>query len=445
VPAPDLPEAGDIAVSAEAEMTEICANRRQFLISAATAGTVAAFPRPAAAQRRGPHLVVVGGGFAGATCARALKKTDPRLAITLVETNPVYSAPPMSNAVIAGLRESKLQQFNYDSLRGDGVEVMLSAASGIDPQARSVTLANGSKLTYDRLVVAPGIDFRWDAIQGYNEAAAATIPHAWKGGAQVDLLRRQLEAMPDGGTVVISSPVNPARCPPAPYERASLIAYYLKTRKPRSKVIVIDAKDSFTMQRLFENAWKELYPGMVEWVSIGVGGVLNSVDVASRTLSTDFDKYEATVANVIPPQKAGSIAEIAGVADRTGWCPVDPVTFASKLQPNIHVIGDAAIAGAMPRSASAANSQAKICAAAIVALSAGKAPAAPTLSSSCFSLISPDYAISQRGSYRPVDDLYNEADGGPVVSQLDAAREQRRTEAEQAAAWYRTITGEVFG
>ena len=251
--------------------------------------------------------------------------------------------------------------------------------------------------------------------------------------------------MDDGGTVVIASPVNPARCPPAPYERASLIAHYLKTKKPRSKVIVLDAKDSFTMQKLFENAWKALYPGMVEWVPVGAGGGLASVDPKTRTLSTDFDKYEAAVANVIPPQIAGKVAGLAGVADRTGWCPVDPLTFESKLQPNIHVIGDAAIAGAMPRSASAATSQAAICAAAITAAFAGKAPPAPTLTSACYSLLAPDYAISQRGTYRPVDDLYNESDPGIVVSPIQAAPAARSAEAKEAADWYARITAGVFG
>ena len=329
----------------------------------------------------------------------------------------------MSNAVITGLRDLKQQQFNYAEIQAGGVAVAISAATAVDPHGRTVTLADGSRLTYERLVIAPGIDFRWDAIEGYDETAAAVIPHAYKGDKQIALLRSQLEAMDNGGTVVISAPVNPARCPPAPYERASLIAHYLKTKKPRSKIIVLDAKDSFTMQRLFEAAWKELYPGLIEWVSISDGGSLTSVDVATRTLSTDFDKYKAAVANVIPPQKAGRIAEMAGVADRTGWCPVEPVTFASRLQPNIHVIGDAAIAGAMPRAASAANSQAKICATAIAKLIAGEAPAAPTLTSSCYSLIAPEYAISQRGTYRPVGDQYNEAEGGPIVSPLAAGRE----------------------
>jgi hypothetical protein len=251
--------------------------------------------------------------------------------------------------------------------------------------------------------------------------------------------------MDDGGTVVISSPVNPARCPPAPYERASLVAHYLKTFKPKSKVIVLDAKESFTMQKLFEAAWQELYPGMIEWVGLSQGGALSEVDASTKTLSTDFDKYKASVASIIPPQRAAHVAELAGVADRTGWCPVDAVSFESKLQKNIHVIGDAAIAGAMPRSASAAQSQGQICAAAIAALFAGNTPAAPTLTSSCYSLIAPDYAISQKGTYRPADDQYTEAPGNPVISPQDAPRRTRQAEAKAADDWYRAITGQIFG
>ncbi|MEI8152478.1 MAG: FCSD flavin-binding domain-containing protein, partial [Hyphomicrobiales bacterium] len=212
-----------------------------------------------------------------------------------------------------------------------------------------------------------------------------------------------------------------------------------------SKVIVLDAKESFTMQKLFEAAWAELYPGLIEWIGLSNGGALSEVDVGTKTLSTDFDKYKAAVASIIPPQKAGAAAELAGVADRTGWCPVDPLTFESRLQKNIHVIGDAAIAGAMPRSASAAQSQARICAGAIAALLAGKTPAAPTLTSSCYSLIAPDYAISQKGTYRPADGQYVEAEGGLLLSPANAPRSTRKTEAEQADTWFKTITGEVFG
>ena len=420
-------------------------DRRQLFKAAAASAAAAAFPAPALAQSSGPRVVIVGGGFGGASCARALRKADPRIAVTLIEANPVYTAPPLSNAVIAGLIDLKHQQFGYDAIKRDGVMVEHTNVTAIDPATRSLTLANAGKLAYDKLVLSPGVDFRWDAIRGYDRAAAEIMPHAWNDGAQVALLRRQLEAMEDGGTVVVTSPVNPARCPPAPYERASLIAYYLKSKKPRSKVIVLDAKESFTMQRLFETAWKALYPGLIEWVGLSNGGVLSSVEVATRTLVTDFDKYQAAVASVIPPQKAGHAAELAGVADRTGWCPVDPSTFASKLQSDIHVIGDAAIAGAMPRSASAAHSQGLICAAAIVRLIAGEKPAPPTLASQCYSLIAPDYAISQHGTYRPVDDQYTEADGGAIVSALDAPTATRKAEAEQADVWFKTITGEVFG
>jgi NADPH-dependent 2,4-dienoyl-CoA reductase/sulfur reductase-like enzyme len=426
-------------------MTGASASRRRFLNWLAAGTAAVSFPSPAVAQGAGPRVVVIGGGFGGASCARALRKAAPGIAVTLVEASATYTAPPMSNAAIAGIHPVAHQQFGYDGVAKSGVAVAFSAATAVDPARRSVTLADGARLPYERLVLSPGIDIRWGAIAGYDRAAASVFPHAWNDGAQVALLRSQLEAMDDGGTVVIAAPVNPARCPPAPYERASLIAHYLKSKKPRSKVIVLDAKDSFSMQRQFQAAWRELYPGMIEWIPPSSGGSLTSVDPASRTLTTDFDKYQASVASVIPPQKAGHAAELAGVADRTGWCPVDPISFESKLQPNVHVIGDAAIAGAMPRSASAAHSQGHICAEAIVRLLAGQKPKAPTLTSSCYSLLAPDYAISQRGTYRPVDGQYVEADGGAVLSPLAAPRARRQEEAREADAWYRAITGEVFG
>ena len=307
-----------------------------------------------------------------------------------------------------------------------------------------MTLADGTRLSYDRLVVAPGIDIRWDALPGYGEAAAEKMPHAWKAGAQT-LLRRQLEAMEDGGLVVISAPANPYRCPPGPYERASLIAHYLKTKKPRSKLILLDAKDAFSKQKLFQNAWKELYPGLIEWVPLSSGGKVTAVDPAALTLATDFQTYKPAVANVIPPQKAGHIAELAGVADRSGWCPIDPVTFESTLQPNIHVIGDAAIAGAMPKSAFAANAEAKVCAAALAALLAGGTPATPKLINACYSLVAPDYGISVAGVYQPANGQLVEVAGAGGVSPLDAPAATRAAEASIADGWFRTITAEAFG
>jgi NADPH-dependent 2,4-dienoyl-CoA reductase/sulfur reductase-like enzyme len=420
-------------------------SRRHFLKAAIAAGVSSALRQAPAVAQGTSRVVVVGGGFAGSTCARELKRLDSKLQVTMVEANPTFTACPFSNAVIAGLRELKAQQFTYEGVASDEVKLAVATAIAIDPQVRTVALDSGEALSYDRLVLAPGIDIRWDALPGYDEAVANRMPHAWKAGEQTMLLRRQLEAMEDGGLVVMSAPANPFRCPPGPYERASLIAYYLKTRKPHSKLIVLDSKDVFSKQRLFQNAWKELYPGLLEWVSLSSGGKVISVDPTTNTLVTDFAKHEAKVANVIPPQKAGRIAERAGVADQTGWCAIDPVTFESRLQPNIHVIGDAAIAGGMPKSAFAANAQAKVCAAAVVKLLRGETPVSPKLINTCYSLVAPDYGISIAGVYYPANGQLAEVPGSGGVSPVDAPRSTRSLEAMLSNDWFRTITTEVFG
>jgi NADPH-dependent 2,4-dienoyl-CoA reductase/sulfur reductase-like enzyme len=421
-------------------------SRRVFLgLGVAATAAAALRPRPARAQASGPRVVVVGGGFAGASCARALRRADPRIAVTLVEPNATFIACPFSNAVIIGLRELSAQQFTYEHVAADGITIARTTATAVDATAKTVALADGARLAYDRLVLAPGIDIRWGALPGYDEAAAGVMPHAWRAGEQTLLLRRQLEAMDDGGLVVITAPANPFRCPPGPYERASLIAHFLKTKKPKSKLIILDAKDAFSKQRLFQAAWAELYPGLLEWVPLSKGGNVTAVDAATRTLVTDFGKHQAKVANVIPPQKAGHIAEVAGVADRSGWCPIDPVTFESKLRPGIHVIGDAAIAGGMPKSAFAANSQAKVCAAAVATLLAGATPSIPKLINTCYSLVAPDYGISVAGVYQPAGGQLADVPGAGGVSPSDAPRETRKAEAVLAEAWFRTITTEAFG
>jgi sulfide dehydrogenase [flavocytochrome c] flavoprotein subunit len=418
-------------------------DRRHLIKAAAASAAAAAFPKPSIAQGA-PRVAIVGGGFGGVSCARALRKINPRIAVTLIEANPVYTAPPHSNTVLAGLSDLKSQQFGYDSIKAMGVDVVFAPLAGIDRAKRTLLLGNNQNVQFDRLVVSPGIAFQPDSLEGYDKAAMAVMPPAFTSNDEIALLRRQLEAMNDGDAVIITVPVNPARCPPAPYERASLIAYYLKTHKPRSKVIVLDAKESFTMQKLFQAAWKELYPGLIDWVGLSDGGAPTRVDVKTRTVSTDFDKFSGGVVNIIPPQRAGDAAKVAGVADRTGWCPVDPLTFESTLQKGMHVIGDAAIAGAMPRSASAAQSQGAICAAAIAVLLAGQKPATPVLRSSCFSLIAPDYAISQRGSYKPVDGQYVEAEP-VIISAADAPRTVRAKEAAEADDWFHRITRDTFG
>jgi sulfide dehydrogenase [flavocytochrome c] flavoprotein subunit len=417
--------------------------RRNVVRGIAATAASPTFFRAARAQSVA-RIVVIGGGFGGASCARALRQIDPKLQVTLVEPNRTFIACPFSNEVIAGLREIEAQQFTYDRIIAEGVTVIAQAAVSINLQMRLVVLADGKSLGYDRLVLAPGIDVRFDALPGYDEAAAAKMPHAWKAGEQTLLLRKQLEAMDDGGLVVLAVPAAPLRCPPAPYERASLIAHYLKTRKPRSKVLILDAKDAFPQQRLFENAWKELYPGMIERVSLSQGGRVTSVDSATNTIVTDFGNYTAQVANVIPAQKAGRIAEIAGAADNTGWCPIDPVTFASKLVANVHVIGDACIGGGIPKSASAANAQGKACAGAVAKLISGMQPETPRLVGACYNTVAPGYAFSLSGVYQPKDDMFAEIEGGGT-SPVDAPRELRKHEADEARSWYKTITVEAFG
>lgn len=421
-------------------------SRRAVLGGIAAGGMLAAFGLPTArAAGKTARVIVIGGGFAGASCARVIKNEDRDIAVTLVEPNATYIACPLSNAVIAGLRQLDQQKFGYDRLRADGIEVVHRSVTAVDAQRRTVRLDDGKQLPYDRLVVAPGVDLRFDAIAGYTEAAVEAMPHAWKAGEQTLLLRRQLEAMKDGGVVVMSVPANPFRCPPGPYERASLIAHYLKTHKPRSKLILLDAKDAFSKQKLFEAAWKELYPGMIEWVSLSFGGQVTRVDAATRTFVTEFGTHRADVANVIPPQRAAVVAALAGVADQTGWCSVDPVTFESKLQAGVHVIGDAIIAGGMPKSAFSANAQALVCAVAVVDLLRDRSPVSPKLINTCYSLVAPDYGISIAGVYQPANGLLTDVPGAGGVSPLDAPKSVRAQEATYAEAWFKTITRGVFG
>ncbi len=421
-------------------------DRRKFLQGAGGLAAAAALrPRPGLAQSA-PRIVIVGGGFGGVSCARALRAADDRLAITLVEARRTYTAPPLSSGVLGGIRDLASQQFGYEKIAAAGIAVANAAATAVDPQARIVTLGSGDKLPYDKLVLAPGIALRFEALAGYTEAAAAQAPHAWTSdGSQYDLLHRQIEAMDDGGLVAIVAPVNPARCPPGAYERASMIAYYLKAEKPRSKVVILDSKESFPMQQLFTDAWQKLYPGLIEWKPPSAGGNAASIDMASKTIETDFDDYRYAVANVIPPQVAGKIAALAGVTDHTAWCPIDPVSFESLQQKHIHVIGDATLAGAMPKSAFSAAVEGKLCAAAIMNILAGRPPESAKLLGNCYSLIAPDYAISTTGVYRPSEGQYVDVEGAGGISPRDAPPSFRAAEAKFAEDWFRTATAELFG
>ncbi len=407
-------------------------------------GAVATLGCPAIAQAA-PRIVVVGGGFAGATAAREVKRLVPAAMVTLIDPATAYTACPFSNAVVVGLREMSRQVFSFEGVTAAGIAHVAAHARAIDPVARAVRLDDGRTLSWDRLIVAPGIDLRFDALPGYDASAAERLPHAWKAGSQTVLLRRQLEAMEDGGLVVMSVPANPYRCPPGPYERASLVAHFLKTRKPRSKLLVLDAKDDFSKKRLFQEAWRALYPGYLEWVGLADGGKVVSVVPQEKVLVTDFARHKAAVANVIPPQRAGSLAIESGLAGATGWCAVDPTTFESRVMAGVHVIGDAAIAGAMPKSAFAANAQAKVCAQAVADALAGQPPGRIKLVNTCYSLAAPRYGISVAGVYEPVEGHLREVKGAGGTSPLGAPEDVRIREAAYADAWFDTVTREVYG
>ena len=387
---------------------------------------------------------MVGGGPGGATVARYLAMAGRPLDITLIEPKPRFTTAFFSNLYLAGLRSLDSLIHGYEALAGQhGVRILQDRAGSVDPAAKTVRLAGGASLPYDRLVIAPGVMFREGAIAGYDNAAAQVMPHAWTGGPQTTVLRRQLEAMSDGGVFIIAAPATPYSCPPGPYERASLVAAYFKQCKPRSKILILDAKDSFYGQALFEGAWNRHYPGMIEWLPAQFIGAIEAVDVKSRAVVTASETFSADVANVIPPQMAASLAQQAGLADQTGWCPVDPTTFESLLQRDIHLVGDAIGAGAMPKSASAANSQAKACASAIVTALTGLDRAQPELSNACYTILAADDAVSNAIGFKVADGKIAVAD--ILTSRLHQSAAIRAETARAADRWYAAITRDIFG
>ena len=418
---------------------------------ASASATRALQAQPSGQKNLNAKVVVIGGGFGGSTAARRLKALAPTMQVTLIDKDSGYTACPFSNLVISGHRKISQQQFDWRALSAAGINVVNQKATEIDVAGRRVRLADGTSLAYTKLVVSPGVSLRFDALEGYSEAASAIMPHAWQAGAQTLLLKKQLEAMPDNGLVAISVPANPYRCPPGPYERASLIANYLAKNKPNSKLIILDAKDNFSKKALFQEGWQSLYGTRIEWRGLSDSGGVNRVDAQSRTLYTDFDEIKADVANVIPPQAAGQIAADAGLTDATGWCPVNPQNFSSTLAADVHVIGDAIGLGAnaMPKSAFSANAQAKLCAAQIVRELAGLEPVDTTLINTCYSLLAPDYGISVAGVYRPDLDeqppALSPVEGTGGSSPTEGSDRSHKLEARYAASWFNTITKETFG
>ncbi len=426
--------------------------RRAFLKTLVAGVAVSSLGFPAIVGAAGQRVVVVGGGTGGATVAKYLRRLDNTLEVTLIEKNALYTTCYMSNEVLSGERSLESLQFNYDGLKAHGVKVVIDEVTGIDYDAKLILTKGGISYPYDRCVISPGIDFKYEAIAGYSEAATEIVPHAWKAGAQTLLLRDQLQAMPNGGVVVIAAPPNPYRCPPAPYERASQIAYYLKQHKPNSKLIILDPKPSFTKQALFEQAWKELYgyktpDSVIEWRSSDPAAGVLEVDVSSKTAITEFgDRVQGSVLNVIPPQKAGKLAFDADLVDSTGWCPVNKQSFESTRHPYVHVIGDACMADSLPKSGFAANTEAKVCAAAIHALLNGLELASPAFSNGCYSIVGKNYAISVVGVYRLSDNgkVIESIPGSGGTSSATANAQDRLFDASYAYSWYNNFTQDVF-
>ena len=419
-------------------------SRRKFGFLAGGAAAAMAMPYVSAhGHARRPRVVVVGGGAGGATAAKLLAGTGA-LDITLVEPKKTYVTCFFSNQYIAGLRTLESLSHGYGALAGRyGIALVHERAAGIDPVAKSVTLAGGATLEYDRLIVSPGIDFRAGAIEGYDAAAAGIMPHAWRAGPQSVLLRRQLEAMEDGGEFLIAPPAKPYRCTTAPYERASLAAHYFTGRKPNCRIVILDAKDDFPLQDQFEDGWNRFYPGMIEVLPGEFSGGVRAVKPGSMEVVSDDEIFHPAVANIIPPQTAGRIALDSGLADETGWCPVEAVGFESRLAPGVHVIGDAANAAPMPKAAYSARRQAGSCAAAVARALTGSTAGAPGLGGACWSYLTPDNAVRERAAFAVRDGVLarTELDISPV----DEIDEIRNKAAGAGADWYRAITTGMFG
>lgn len=424
-------------------------NRRQFV---QVAGSAALLPLVGASlsgcspARSGPaRVAVIGGGFGGATVATYLKKYDPKLEVTLIEPKTSYMTCPGSNWYLAGLRDAKSITHNYEGLKKRGINVVHDTVSSVDSDAKTIKLAGGKSLSYDKVVVSPGIDFKWGAVEGITEANAEKCPHAWQAGAQTELLKKQIEGMKQGGTFVMVSPPNPFRCPPGPYERVGMVAEYFKKNNPKAKILILDAKDAFSKQGLFLAAWQEVYGDMIEWVAGKDGGKVTKVDAATMTVYSGYGNVKADVINAIPAQKAAALAFKMGLTNESGFCPVDMLTFESKLKKDVYVVGDASIAGAMPKSGHSASSQGKICAAAIVNDLAGLPMQPAQHVNTCYSLISKDYAISVAGVYSLQDGKIAEIKGSGGVSPKDANADFRKMEANYTLGWYASITKDVWG
>lgn len=418
--------------------------RRHFGILLGASATALALPTYLRAQAN-PRVVVVGGGAGGATAAKYIAKdSSGAIDVTLIEDSDTFTTCFFSNLYLGGFRDFGSITHGYDGLTSKyGITKVTGMATGVDKVAKTVTMADGATVPYDRLVLSPGIDLIWDSVPGYSEEAAQTAPHAWKAGAQTELLKARLDALSDGENIVMVAPPNPYRCPPGPYERVSMMAHVLKSKGfGKSRIFVIDPKDKYSKQGLFEEGWAKHYPGMVEWYGPDVHGGVKSVDVAAGKVETDLDTFEGALLNIIPAQRAGAIAAAAGVAGDNGFCPIDAASIRSTMDDAIFVIGDASIAGDMPKSGFSANSQAKVAALNVRADLTGSKVFPAKYSNTCWSLIETDDGVKVGAQYEPKEGKITSVEA--FVSKTGEDEALRKATYEESIGWYSSIVADMF-
>tara|TARA_Y100001970_G_scaffold103185_1_gene129504 strand:- start:1396 stop:2628 length:1233 start_codon:yes stop_codon:yes gene_type:complete len=408
----------------------------------ATSTALVATPRLAVGGSR-PKVVVVGGGAGGATAARYIAKDSKgEIDVTLIEASKKYYTCFFSNLYLGGFRDYQSIGHGYERLSSNhGVNVVHEWASSVDPSARKLTLGSGTTIDYDKLVLSPGIDLKYDSINGYSAEAQTKMPHAWKSGTQVQVLRDQVLNMRKGGTFIMVPPPNPYRCPPGPYERVSMVAHILKNVNPTANIIILDTKTKFSKQGLFTAGWDKYYPGMVEWIDSEThGGILN-VNPETMEIVTDLETFKADAACVIPAQRAGSIASRAGLTDGD-WCPIIPSSMQSKADENIYVLGDSSVASSMPKSGFSANSQAKVAANHIRGSLTGSKVYEPRFSNTCWSLVATNDGVKVGANYRAGEEKIEVVD--KFISTNDEDSGVRKSTFEESLGWYSGIADDMF-
>jgi sulfide dehydrogenase [flavocytochrome c] flavoprotein subunit len=462
-------------------------SRRNFLKLGGAATLVGTAGISSAHAAGGNHIVIIGGGVGGATTAKYLKLADKSVNVTIIEKNPVYIRSYGSSEAVVGHVSLKDLEVSYDTLKSKyGIDFIFDAVTGFDPAQKTVQTQSGQSIQYDKLIVAPGIQLKYEAIPGYSEDIANTqVPSGWIAGSQTQLLADQLKAMPQGGTFILVAPPNPYRCPPGPYERPALVAEWMQKHNPKGKVIILDPKDNFVTDTTMQQGWNRLYnypmpadyeaqfvaelkktkvfgendgvaqlyekgilskptgASSIEWVRAKDGGAVVKLDVANKTIEAkNGTVYKYDVLNIVPPMVAGKIAQDMGLTDKTGFCPIDFATFESMIHKGVYVLGDASITP-MPKSGASANTQAKVVALAALAALKGQAPAVPAWGNVCYALAGHEYGLF-------VVDVFELKEGkitnvsGPRYQILNASKAQNRLAALYTETWVRTFTADCF-